>query len=155
MSEPIKTKQCSKCKEIKPVSEFRKSKARKDGYHNPCRNCISVWHKTYHQTENRKRRHREYMREYRKTEKDRIYQKQYRQSKKGREAHERYCLANQDKRRAKITVSIAVKAGKLAQINTLKCSCGKQAAHYHHPDYSKPLDVTPICHACHGSHRVK
>ena len=39
MSEPIYTKQCTKCKEIKPLSEFYKDKNRKDGLYPQCKQC--------------------------------------------------------------------------------------------------------------------
>ena len=35
----IKEKQCTKCKKIKPISEFRKDKYKKDGYKNSCKYC--------------------------------------------------------------------------------------------------------------------
>lgn len=36
-------------------------------------------------------------------------------------------------------------------ITTRLCSyCSKQAEHYHHPDYSEPEAVIPVCEACHA-----
>ncbi len=41
--------------------------------------------------------------------------------------------------------------GNLENINKVKCSkCGKQAINYHHPDYSKPYLVIPLCKSCHN-----
>jgi hypothetical protein len=46
-------------------------------------------------------------------------------------------------------VYIAVKKGELPKQNTLKCTdCGKQARDYDHRDYTKPLDVEPVCRSC-------
>lgn len=46
-------------------------------------------------------------------------------------------------------VSRAVKTGRLAPVETLKCvDCGAKAKHYDHRDYTKPLDVEPCCVRC-------
>ena len=44
----------------------------------------------------------------------------------------------------------AYKSGELKRIGKLdKCvDCGKPAKHYDHRDYSKPLDVVPVCVSC-------
>ena len=39
------SKQCSKCKETKPLTEFHKSKKRKDGHAQWCKKCVSITHK--------------------------------------------------------------------------------------------------------------
>jgi hypothetical protein len=45
----------------------------------------------------------------------------------------------------------AVKQGK---IKRGKCQiCGKENAHAHHKDYSKPLDVEWFCRTCHRKHK--
>ncbi len=46
-------------------------------------------------------------------------------------------------------VANAVKAGKLPPVRTLTCvDCGAPAVGYDHRDYSKPLDVQPVCRRC-------
>lgn len=43
----------------------------------------------------------------------------------------------------------AVKRGELPHIRTQACAdCGKQAQHYDHRDYNKPLEVFPVCASC-------
>ncbi len=37
-----KMKRCPGCKEIKPYSEFGKSKCEKDGYHSQCKKCMVI-----------------------------------------------------------------------------------------------------------------
>ncbi len=39
MSEPIQTKQCSKCKQIKPIMQFSKDKQKRDGLCSHCKEC--------------------------------------------------------------------------------------------------------------------
>jgi hypothetical protein len=43
----VNTKKCSKCGEIKPVTEFYKRKDSKDGYNGKCKECISLKNKEY------------------------------------------------------------------------------------------------------------
>lgn len=46
-------------------------------------------------------------------------------------------------------VAAAVKRGDLPPIKSLACTdCGKPAHDYDHRDYSKPLDVQPVCRSC-------
>jgi hypothetical protein len=48
-----------------------------------------------------------------------------------------------------LAVNKAVKRGELRPAREQKCAdCGKQAAHYDHRDYSKPLAVDPVCRSC-------
>lgn len=42
------TKQCSKCKEVKPVTEFSKDKSNKDGLHSYCKSCVSQYQKEWY-----------------------------------------------------------------------------------------------------------
>ncbi len=46
MNEANQTKTCSKCKEVKSVSEFNKRKALKDGLQYKCRSCQRKYYKT-------------------------------------------------------------------------------------------------------------
>jgi hypothetical protein len=44
----------------------------------------------------------------------------------------------------------AIKSGKVPLIGTQLCvECGEQADHYHHEDYSHPLEVIPLCRKHH------
>lgn len=42
----MKTKPCSKCKEIKPLTEFNKNKNLKYGVQSQCRDCTKQWRPT-------------------------------------------------------------------------------------------------------------
>ena len=44
---------------------------------------------------------------------------------------------------------MAVKRGSLRVAKSLTCvDCGRQARDYDHRDYSRPLDVQPVCRSC-------
>lgn len=46
-------------------------------------------------------------------------------------------------------VYAAIKSGRLAHPSACQCAdCGKPATDYDHRDYSKPLDVQPVCRSC-------
>lgn len=53
-------------------------------------------------------------------------------------------------RKANSAVSHAVAKGELPRLDgEIPCvDCGKPAQHYDHRDYSKPLDVAPVCWHC-------
>lgn len=51
----METKKCSRCGEIKPLSEFYKNKRHKDGLHSNCKKCHTSWttkeqHQAYYRT---------------------------------------------------------------------------------------------------------
>ena len=57
---------------------------------------------------------------------------------------------NPEKVRARKRVYYAIKKNSLEPVHKRLCKdCGSQAQHYHHEDYSKPLDVIPLCNLCH------
>jgi hypothetical protein len=57
--------------------------------------------------------------------------------------------SNRVTRAASARVSYAVRTGKLARPTTLTCAdCGQPATEYDHRDYSRPLQVEPVCHPC-------
>ena len=162
MSEAIITKCCSKCKQVKPISEFYKNKAKKDGYQCSCKICKEVVNRKYARTEKGKqsqKRHfqtekgKQTKRRYKQTKKSKEAQKRYIQSKKGRVSREKYYYKNKFKVQARSSVSYAVKTGKLPRPDFLQCSCcPKQAQEYHHylgyvPEHW--LDVVSVCTKCH------
>lgn len=62
----------------------------------------------------------------------------------------RYRMKNRAKFIAHCKVNAAVKRGELQPVTQCICVlCGNQAKHYHHESYDRPLDVTPVCSACH------
>lgn len=69
-----------------------------------------------------------------------------------REAAMRWIDRNKQKRAAHITLNNAIARKKVESVRACKCvQCGQQAQEYHHADYSKPLDVIPVCTLCHNA----
>lgn len=127
------TKVCSKCKEEKPVENFRKSQSGKDGLRSGCNDCHIEYMRIYNASEEHREYNRQNMREYHKTHK--------------------YIRKTGEKRVAEQTVCHSVENGKIEK----PCTCSmcnqtfeKQRIHGHHADYSKPLDVVWVCGMCHG-----
>lgn len=53
------------------------------------------------------------------------------------------------KRLAHFAVARAIRIGELKRPAEFACvDCGKPAEHYDHRDYSKPLEVQPVCRRC-------
>ena len=68
---------------------------------------------------------------------------------KARERNRIYAKKWPLKVKAHQAVASAVKKGDIKPVTTLHCvDCGKQATCYDHRDYSKPLEVEPVCHSC-------
>jgi hypothetical protein len=71
-----------------------------------------------------------------------------------REVQSRYCfpcaeVARKTKQSAYRKVKRAIERGELPEIHTQYCvDCGAFARYYEHRDYSKPLDVVPVCQSC-------
>lgn len=82
MEEKIKEKICSACHELKPLTEFHRSKAKKFGRNNICKKCASKYAKQYHLTnrESEQKRHKEYYHNHKeqKCVYNKIYNKKYR-----------------------------------------------------------------------------
>ncbi len=149
MAEPIVTKHCCACKQIKPVSEFSKSYSKKDGFQTACKVCKEAYQRSDKCKVARKQR-------YTQTEKYKAGQRRYDQTKKRKIAKRKrqlkYDAKYPERRKAISAVNYAVKTGKLPRPDTLQCSCGKQAQEYHHyKGYAKKhwLDVIPKCIKCH------
>lgn len=52
----MKTKQCTKCKKVKPLSEFNRNKREKDGCQFWCRLCQKKYYKKYSEKANKRNR---------------------------------------------------------------------------------------------------
>ena len=63
---------------------------------------------------------------------------------------------NRLKENARRKVRYQVESGRWPDATFWQCTdCNAKAAHYHHEDYSQPLNVEPLCTQCHGiRHRI-
>lgn len=159
----METKRCSRCGEVKFISEFHCNKASRDGYAYQCKLCVK---QSY---QKQRERVRERAREYYKKNKEKIIKRsneytRERRRKFGREKRSATALSrhnaqiidykksNPVKVKAQSAVYGAIKSGRLARARDCQCLyCGSDATEYHHWSYEPEhwLDVVPLCHSCH------
>lgn len=134
-------KQCSKCQEIKPETDFYKDSRTKDGFKCQCKRCHNKTNVATRSKENARRINREYMRRRRIEHPDIV-----RSHDKEREANR----PNDEKKLARMLLNVAVRDGRIKKPNCCE-ECGAVGTVYgHHHDYSKPYDVEWLCSLCHG-----
>lgn len=126
-------KKCFKCGDTKPIDQFYKHSQMGDGHLNKCKDCTKLDVKTQRQA------NPEHYREYDRT----------RGNRQGYEYTKKYRALNPDKTKAHHMVNNRVHRGTM--VKKTECEeCGSTfAIEAHHEDYSKPLDVTWLCSACH------
>lgn len=125
-------KTCTKCQQEKPESEFYAGRAR-------CKVCMRRDQKIKWHLDPLKRG---------------AYEKQRQQDPGRRQDKARHARThrqrNPEKYKARMLLNNAVRDGR---VKKQPCSvCGRAKAQGHHTDYSKPLEVTWLCFACHRSH---
>jgi ribosomal protein S27AE len=132
----IRSKECFKCKTIKPLEDFYKHPEMADGHLNKCKICNK---KDAINTRNAKI---DYYRAYdlKRAKEPERYKAATAISKKWRQA---------DKRRTQChnAVTRALRSGTLVRHPCVRCGNEKSLAH--HEDYDKPLDVVWLCQPCH------
>ena len=142
----IISKQCNKCKQTKPLTEFNKDKSSKDGLQYNCKSC----YRDYQQSLKGKAANHKAQGKYRKTPKGKAA---------NQVAQRRFCIRHPNYRKAKNAITCAVTIGKLPRPDTLQCHyCPAQAGQYHHYlgyESEHWLDVVAICIPCHGKFRRK
>lgn len=130
-------KRCHKCGMEKPVTEFNRNRASRDGLQARCKPC--------HVAANREwaRRNPEVRRE--------ACRRQYKRELIEYGGRRPSKQSDRIKHNAHVKVEAAVRRGDL--VRPLACQiCGisDRAIHAHHPNYAKPLDVQWLCAPCHG-----
>jgi len=165
MSEQIITKRCSKCKQIKPFSEFYKDRRNKDGLQSYCNSCRKAYKQSergkaanrkadakYRKTPNGKAAHRKGEAKYKKTPKGKAAKAKYRQSPKGKASRrkevakyrqspngkatmKRFNARHPNNVRAKNAVNNAIRDGRLPRPDTRRCHCCPNPAQQYHHWY--------------------
>jgi len=135
----MKEKECFKCLKVKPLEEFYKHRGMKDGRLNKCIEC----------TKNDVAIHRvaniEAVRKY-----DRERGRTPERIKKNIARNKIYREKFPDKYKAHSIVGSALKGGKIIRPELCSvCNLSGLQIEAHHDNYSKPLDVTWLCAACH------
>jgi len=132
----IRSKECFKCKTVKPLTEFYKHSEMGDGHLNKCKEC----------TKNDANKHRaenlEKIREY-----DRKRGKLAHRVAQRTEVNRAWRAEDVRRQKCHSAVRAAIISGKLVKTPCEKCGEIKSLAH--HEDYDKPLDVMWLCQPCH------
>ena len=129
MLKTIKTKQCSRCKEEKPLFEFHRNRCQKDGLKNNCKACCIIYGAIWKQTPAGKAKER----------RDAAIQR----------------ARFPERVKASNAVHHAIAAGRLLKPSTFLChnlQCQEVAREYHHwHGYGSDhwLDIIPMCIPCH------
>lgn len=127
------TKECFKCGEVKPETDFYKHAAMADGLLGKCKVCTRADVRANRQ--DKADHYREYDRR-RGNRQSPNYQREYR-------------ARFPAKKKAHRAVSYAVRNGKIDQPQMCSVCGGVGRTEAHHDDYSKPLVVRWLCAACH------
>ena len=184
MAMQIIMKICSKCKNIKQLSEFHKNRAKKDGYQDYCKICQRNVVKKYQKTDKGRDNHNASCLKYFKSEKGKANLKRYRSSKKGKATYKRYSQSEKGKDNArryresekgKISaikstrkqrifypqkikavnaVNNAIRKRQLPPPDSLQCSCGNPAKDYHHHKGYEPKHYLDVVPVCKKCHSV-
>jgi hypothetical protein len=130
------SKECFKCKTIKPLEEFYKHPYMADGHVNKCKECNKN-DATSHRNKNIEK-----VREY-----DRARGKIPERLKAQVEITRAWRAEDSRRSVAHVAVSKAIRSGLLVRMPCIRC--GKEKTEAHHEDYDKPLEVMWLCTPCH------
>lgn len=161
MSEVQETKNCWKCKTIKPKANFHRNRSKFDGLSDTCKSCERARLAVYAKTKKGRQSKLRQVKKYQATDKGKETIKAYLASEearaKARARVQRYQARCPEKTLARNAVTHAKTSGDLPYADTLKCQhCGSQARDYHHHlGYSLEhhLHVIPLCRKCHASQK--
>lgn len=150
-------KTCMLCKQTKPMTDFHKDRARKDGRFPWCKKCKNEKDREYsHSPHAREVRRKWLQSETGRKSRRHTFAKIHKTTRRRKQIaeYQRTCRKRYpEKNRARRRVASAVTQGKIPRVSTLKCvSCPKQAEQYHHHqgyDVEHELDVIPVCRECH------
>lgn len=147
----IHSKECFKCKTVKPLTDFYKHPMMADGHVNKCKECNKLDVRT-----NREKKidyYREYDKKRSNIPKRIVARKEYAQTGNGVRSHklalETYGNKYPYKKIAHNAISNAIRDGKIVAPETCESCKTIQPLQAHHDDYSKPYAVRWLCQFCH------
>lgn len=169
-------KTCSRCRQEKPLLEFRKDARNRGGRRSECKACSRKYDKIYAGTEAGKARAKRYdqkpdrqaaKKQSAKNWLSRVRESEWfgayrRQKQREYEATPKYKIAfairyrrDREKYRARHALNDAVRRGIIprASSNTCQQCVQKKARHYHHRNgyaWENRFDVVPLCVKCHS-----
>ena len=132
----IRSKECFKCKTVKPLEEFYKHPSMPDGHVNKCKECNKN-----DVTANRNK-NIERIRAY-----DRERAKNPERIQLNLEVNRAWRAEDKRRQVAHSAVARAIRNGSLVRVPCVRC--GEQKSLAHHENYEKPLDVMWLCQPCH------
>jgi hypothetical protein len=132
----VRSKECFKCKTIKPLQEFYKHPMMGDGHLNKCKECNKN-----DVTANRNK-NIEKIRAY-----DRARGKIPERIKANTEVTRAWRAEDRRRTYSHNMVARAIRNGSLFRLPCVRCGEAKSVAH--HEDYDKPLEVIWLCQPCH------
>lgn len=147
-------KNCFKCGEVKPITEFYKHPKMTDGHLGKCKSCTradseirrKIKEKDLEWQEKEMARHREKSRVFRMTA-------GIAGPKRSNDAVKKWDSQNPEKKYAHGKVARAIKSGRISK-NPCEV-CGDIDSEAHHEDCSKPLQVMWLCPKHHGERHVE
>lgn len=132
----VRSKECFKCKTVKPLEAFYKHLMMADGHVNKCKECNKN-----DVTANRNK-NIEKVRAY-----DRARSKEPERIKAAAEINRAWRAEDSRRVLAHSAVARAIRKGEL--VRQPCCRCGAEKTVAHHEDYDKPLEVVWLCQPCH------
>lgn len=116
MNKTIDEKNCTKCKLLKPLTEYPKQKRRPDGAESHCKECYRIYSRDVHYPKNK--------------ELIRVQSEQYRKANWDKIKEQTYKRYDPQKHKARMAVNNAVKAGKFEKADCQEC--GSIKTDFHH-----------------------
>lgn len=139
------SKKCSKCKNIKLLSEFHRHASYRDGLQYNCKEC----RREYAKADVGKPSKIKYAAKYAKSDAGKLSQARYRKSDAGKLSYAKYNAANPIKRKAQNALTHAVESGKITRSLVCEECPSTRRIEAHHNDYALPLEVRWLCSICH------